>query len=54
MYLEPIVCNAAGLFQAWHDFVDLQVYPSVRFKLEEVVLGGNFSGSIARLIFIYS
>ena len=29
MYLESIVCNAAGLFQAWHAFADLQVYPSV-------------------------
>ena len=29
VYLEPIVCNAAGLFRAWHAFADLQVYPSV-------------------------
>ena len=42
VYLEPIVRNAAGLFQAWHAFADLQVYPSVRFKLEEVVLGDDF------------
>ena len=28
VYLEPIVRNAAGLFQAWHAFADLQVYPS--------------------------
>ena len=27
--LEPIVHNAAGLFQAWHAFADFQVYPSV-------------------------
>ena len=29
VYLEPIVCDAAGLFQDWHAFSDLQVYPSV-------------------------
>ena len=40
--LEPIVRNAAGLFQAWHAFADIQVYPSVRYELEEVVLGDNF------------
>ena len=39
--LEPIVCNAAGLFQAWHVFADLQVYPSVGCELEEVVLGND-------------
>ena len=32
--LEPRVRNVAGLFQAWHAFADLQVYPSVRCKLE--------------------
>ena len=42
VYLEPIVRNAAGLFQAWHAFADLQVYPSVRCKLEDVVLGDDF------------
>ena len=42
MYLETIVCDAAGLFQAWHDFAYLQVYPFVRCKLEEVVLGNDF------------
>ena len=42
VYLEPIVRDAAGLFQAWHVFADLQVYPSVRCKLEEVVLGNDF------------
>ena len=42
VYLEPIVRDAAGLFQAWHAFADLQVYPSVRCKLEEVVLGDDF------------
>ena len=52
--LDPIVSNAAGLFQAWHASVDLQVYPSVGCELEEVVLGDGFSESIARLIFIYS
>ena len=41
VYLEPIVCNAAGLFQAWHAFADLQVYPYVRCKLKEVVLGDD-------------
>ena len=42
VYLEPIVCDAASLFQAWHDFADLQVCPSVRCKVEEVVLGNDF------------
>ena len=42
VYLEPIVRDAAGLFQAWHVFVDLQVYPSIRCKLEEVLLGYDF------------
>ena len=42
VYLEPIVRNATGLFQAWHAFADLQVYPAVRCKLEEVVLGDDF------------
>ena len=32
-YLDPIVRDAAGLFQAWSAFADLQVYPSVRCKL---------------------
>ena len=40
--LEPIVRNAAGLFQAWQAFADLQVYPPVRCELEEVVLGDDF------------
>ena len=40
--LEPIICNTSGLFQAWHIFVDIQVYPSVGCELEEVVLGDNF------------
>ena len=42
VYLEPIIRNVASLFQAWHAFADLQVYPSVRCKLEEVVLGDDF------------
>ena len=29
VYLEPIVRNAAGLFQAWHAFADIQVYPPI-------------------------
>ena len=40
--IEPIVCNAAGLFQSCHDFSDLQLYPSVGCELEEVVLGDDF------------
>ena len=39
--LEPIICNAAGLFQAWHNFADLQVHPSVGCELAEVVLGND-------------
>ena len=42
VYLDPILRDAAGLFQEWHAFADLQVYPSVRCKLEEVVLGNDF------------
>ena len=40
--LEPIVRNAAGLFQAWNAFTDIQVYPPVICELEEVVLGDDF------------
>ena len=29
VYLDPIVRYAAGLFQAWHALVDIQVYPYV-------------------------
>ena len=39
--MEPIVCNADSLFQAWHAFADLQVHPSVGCVLAEVVLGDN-------------
>ena len=54
MDFEPIFGNAVGMFQAWHAFVDLQVYPSVECELQEVVLGYESSGSMSRLIFIYS
>ena len=40
--MEHIVCNAAGLFQAWYAFADLQVHPSVGCELAEVVLGDDF------------
>ena len=40
--MEPIVCNVAGLFQAWHAFADLQVHQSVGYELEEVALGNDF------------
>ena len=40
--MEPIVCNAADLFQAWYAFVDLKVHPSVGCELVEVVLGDDF------------
>ena len=49
MHIEPIVCDAAGLFQAWHAFADLQVYRWRRLYWAMIS-----SGSIARLIFIYS
>ena len=42
MDLEPIVCNAAGLFQDRHAFAYLQVHPSVGCELVEVVLGDDF------------
>ena len=54
VYLEPIVRNAAGLFQACHAFADLQVYPSVQCKLEEVALGNNFLREYRQADFIYS
>ena len=44
MDIESIVRNAAGLFQACHAFTDIQVYPSVGFELEEVVLGDDLFG----------
>ena len=34
--LEPIVCNAAGLFQDWHAFADIQVHPYVGCKLRRL------------------
>ena len=40
--LEPFVRNRAGMFQAWHTFADLQIYPSGGCELEEVVLGDDF------------
>ena len=40
--IELIIFDAAGLFQAWHAFADLHVYPSVVCELEEVVLGDDF------------
>ena len=39
--LEPIICNASGLFQSWHAFADLRVHPSVGCELAEVVLGND-------------
>ena len=41
MDLDPIVCNAAGLFQAWHAFAYLQVHASIVCELAEVVLGND-------------
>ena len=40
--LETIVRNAAGLFQAWHAFADIQVYLSIGCELEKVVMGDDF------------
>ena len=42
VYLEMIVRDGVSLFQAWHAFADIQLNPSVRCKLEEVVLGNDF------------
>ena len=50
--LEPIICNTAGLFQAWNAFADIQGQPSVGYELAEVAMIS--SGSMSRLIFIYS
>ena len=52
--LEPIVCNAAGLFQACYAFEDLQVYPSGTCELEEVVLGDDFFRDYRQADFTYS
>ena len=41
MDLEPIVCNADGLFQAWNAFAYLHLHPSVGYELVEVVLGND-------------
>ena len=35
--MEPIICNAAGLFQACHAFVNLHVDPAVGSNVVEVV-----------------
>ena len=40
--LEPIVLNVDDLFQAWHAFADLQVYPSVGCELKGVLMGDDF------------
>ena len=52
--LDPIVFNAAGLFQALHAFADIQLHPSVGCELVEVVLGNFFPGRMSRMNFIYS
>ena len=41
VYLEPIIRNAAGLFQSWRAFADLQVHPSLGCELAEVVLSDD-------------
>ena len=51
VYLEHIVCNVAVLFQAWHAFADLQVYPSVGCDLEEFILGGDFFSEYCQAYF---
>ena len=40
--LEPVVGNAAGLFEAGHAFSDLKVDPAIRTKRKEVVLVDYF------------
>ena len=40
--LEPIICTLSSLFQSWHSFADLQIYPSAGCDLAEVVLGDIF------------
>ena len=39
---EPVVGNAAGLFEAGHAFSDLEVIPAVRTECAEVVLVDYF------------
>ena len=39
---EPVVGDAAGLFEAGHAFLDLKVNPAVRTECGEVVLVDNF------------
>ena len=39
---EPVISNAAGLFEAGHDFLDLEVNPAVRTECAEVVLFDDF------------
>ena len=36
---QPVIGNAAGLFETWHDFTDLHIDPAVRSdKAAQVVL----------------
>ena len=42
MSFEPVIGDAAGLFEAGHDFLDLEVNPAVRTECAEVVLFENF------------
>ena len=39
---EPVVGDAAGLFEAGHAFSDLEVNPAVRTECAEAVLVNNF------------
>ena len=51
---EPVIGNAVVLFEAGHDFSDLEVNPAVGTERAEVVLVNDFSGIQASASFMYS
>ena len=51
---EPVVGDAASLFEAGHAFSDIEVDPSVGTERAEVVLVDYFSGIQASASFMYS
>ena len=54
MIFEPVVGDAAGLFEAGHAFSDLEVNPAVGTECAEVVLVNNFVRDTGQRKFMYS
>ena len=44
VFNEAVVCDAAGLFETRHPFLDFNVHVVVVYKVMKVVLGDNFFG----------